>query len=218
MTDSEKTTLFFGVTKLFLNDNSTLRRLIYVFIKELRAKEDEVFIVTSCLTKDMMSDNSMYKANALRVLSKIVDKSNLLTIEKLVKTSLTDKNTHVKSSALVSCIHLFKEYPEMVKKLVGDIQNNLMSGNKELQYHALLLLHEIKKDDPMAILKILSQLKTTQSTLSSKIAKVQLIRYIKELLTYAHLDHKTEMGFIGYLNECLSKNSDMVSFEAAKSI
>ena len=45
MTDSEKTTLFFGVTKLFLNDNSTLRRLIYVFIKELKAKEDEVFIV-----------------------------------------------------------------------------------------------------------------------------------------------------------------------------
>ena len=165
-----------------------------------------------------MSDNSMYKANALRVLSKIVDKSNFQSIEKLIKTSLNDKNTHVKSSALVSCIHLFKEYPEMVKKFVGDIQTNLMAGNKELQYHALLLLHEIKKDDPMAILKVLSQLKATQTTLSSKLAKVQLIRYIKELLTYAHLDHKTEIGFVTYLNECLSKNADMVSFEAAKSI
>lgn len=189
-----------------------------MFIKELRAREDEVFIVTSCLSKDMMGDNNMFKANALRVLTKIADKSTLLSIEKLIKTSLLDKSTHVKSAALVSSIHLFKNHPDMIKKMVGDIQNNLLSGNKELQYHALLLLHEIRKVDPMSILKILSQLTSSQSTLSSKLAKVQLIRYIKEILTYANLDPRTQSNFVNYLNECLTKNPDAVSFEAAKSI
>lgn len=189
-----------------------------MFIKELKAREDEVFIVTSCLSKDMMSDNNMYKANALRVLAKIADRSNLLSIEKMLKTSMLDKSTHVKSAALVSAIHLYKDHPEIIKKLVGDIQNNLLSGNKELQYHALLLLHEIRKVDPMAILKIISQLTASQSTLSSKLAKVQLIRYIKEILTYANLDPRTQANFLGFLSDCLTKNPDMVSFEAAKSI
>ncbi|CAI2381568.1 unnamed protein product [Moneuplotes crassus] len=217
-TDNEKTNLFFGVTKLFLHDDSTLRRLIYVFIKELRANEDEVFIATSCLSKDMMGENDMYKANALRVLTKIVDKSSLLSIEKQIKTSMVDRSTHVKSSSLVCSIHLLSKYPEMIKKMVGDIQNNLLSGNKELQYHALLLLHEIRKVDPMAILKILSQLTSSQSALPSKLAKVQLIRYIKEILLHANLDARTKGGFIEYLNECLSRNPEMVSFEAAKSL
>ena len=189
-----------------------------MFIKELKAREDEVFIVTSCLSKDMMSDNEMYKANALRVLTKIADKSNLLSIEKLVKTSLLDKSVYVKSAALVSSIHLYNNHPEMINKFVGDIQANLLSGKKDLQYHSLLLLHEIRKIDPMAILKILSQLTASQTVLSSKLAKVQLIRYIKEILTYANLDPRTQGNFVKYLHECLHKNPDVVSFEAAKSI
>jgi hypothetical protein len=44
------------VTKLFqVNTPQTqsLRRLMYVFIKELKASESEVFIVISQLTKDV---------------------------------------------------------------------------------------------------------------------------------------------------------------------
>jgi hypothetical protein len=48
--------VFFNVTKLFsINTPATqsLRRLMYVFIKELKAKENEVFVVISQLTKDV---------------------------------------------------------------------------------------------------------------------------------------------------------------------
>jgi hypothetical protein len=48
--------MFFNVTKLFQmppNTHINLRRLIYVFIKELKVNENEVFIVISCLTKDI---------------------------------------------------------------------------------------------------------------------------------------------------------------------
>ena len=33
--------------------HQNLRRLIYVFIKELHVRENEVFIVISCLSKDI---------------------------------------------------------------------------------------------------------------------------------------------------------------------
>ena len=73
----EKSTVFFNVTKLFqINTPATqsLRRLMYVFIKELKAKENEVFVVISQLTKDVsQTENEMYKANALRALTKIID-------------------------------------------------------------------------------------------------------------------------------------------------
>ena len=54
---------------------------MYVFIKEIKADENEVFIITSTLSNDMRSDNEMHKANALRVLTKIVDQSSLMSLE-----------------------------------------------------------------------------------------------------------------------------------------
>lgn len=80
--DNEKSQLFFNVTKLFQIPQSqtktklfqNLRRLVYVLIKELNVSEGEVFIVISCLTKDVqLTDNDVNKANALRVLTKIID-------------------------------------------------------------------------------------------------------------------------------------------------
>ena len=72
--EQEKTSMFFNVTKLFQCNHNALRRLIYVFIKELNANENEVFVVISCLMKDVhQNEQPIYKANALRVLSKIID-------------------------------------------------------------------------------------------------------------------------------------------------
>ena len=41
--------------------------------KELKVNEGEVFIVINMLMKDVASTNEMQRANALRVLAKIVD-------------------------------------------------------------------------------------------------------------------------------------------------
>lgn len=45
--------MFFGVTKLFQSSNSNLRRMMYLFIKEVAetCNPDDVIIVTSSLTK-----------------------------------------------------------------------------------------------------------------------------------------------------------------------
>jgi coatomer protein complex subunit gamma len=88
--------------------------------KELKANENEVFVVISCLTKDIQqTDNEMYKANALRVLTKIIDDMYVQSLEKFIKQALMDKSNHVVSAALVSLVNLYKKGGhslEVVKK------------------------------------------------------------------------------------------------------
>jgi len=55
LNSAESTEVFFGVTKLFQSKDASLRRMVYLFIKEVAesCNPDDVIIVTSSLTKDM---------------------------------------------------------------------------------------------------------------------------------------------------------------------
>jgi coatomer subunit gamma len=110
--ETMKSSMFFNVTKLFQTNPSqhiNLRRLIYVFIKELKANKNEVFIVIQCLSKDIQqAENDMVKANALRVLTKIIDDHYVQSLDKFIKQALMSKSDHVISAAIVSMIELYK--------------------------------------------------------------------------------------------------------------
>ena len=108
----EATDVFFGVTKLFMSDDASLRRMVYLFIKDVAetCNPDDVIIVTSCLTKDMTCDVDLYRGNALRVLVRIVDAAMLGAIERYVKQAIVDSSGQVASSALVSASHLFRKF------------------------------------------------------------------------------------------------------------
>lgn len=54
-----------------------MRRLVYLAIKDLCDKADDVIIVTSSLTKDMTGREDMYRAAAIRALCKITDSTML---------------------------------------------------------------------------------------------------------------------------------------------
>ena len=88
LTIDEATELFFASTKLFVDvEDASLRRLVYLFIKEIQPLCDpsDVIIVTSCLTKDMTCDVGLYRANAIRVLVHIIDSAMLGSIERYIK-------------------------------------------------------------------------------------------------------------------------------------
>jgi coatomer protein complex subunit gamma len=72
-TSDEATKLFFSVTKLFRSNDPMLRRLVYLVVKELGRNQENVFIVINCLSKDITSNMDLFQANAIRVLSKIID-------------------------------------------------------------------------------------------------------------------------------------------------
>ena len=175
------------------------------------------------MTKDVgQNENDMCKANALRVLTKIIDDLYVQSLEKYLKQALIDKSNHVVSAALVSLVNLYKKgghSTEIVKKLVNELQDKLLnSGDGNLQYQALLILFELKKNDQMAVLKLLFQL--SQSKVHNAVAKCQLIRYIKQcFLGNPMLDQRTVKGFLGYVETCTGKDQDeAVQFEAAKTL
>ena len=58
--------------------------------------------------KDMNSKIDMYRANAIRVLCRIIDGTLLTQIERYLKQAIVDKNPVVSSAALVSGLHLLR--------------------------------------------------------------------------------------------------------------
>ncbi|EPZ32189.1 Coatomer subunit gamma-like protein 2, partial [Rozella allomycis CSF55] len=102
----EATDAFFSVTKLFQSNDNSLRRLVYIAIKELSRLSENVIMVTSSLMKDMNSRGEvMYKSNAIRALSKISDASMMQSVERYYKQAIVDRSGGVASASLVSAYH-----------------------------------------------------------------------------------------------------------------
>lgn len=184
----ESTSLFFSITKLFQSNNYDLRRMIYLMIKELKS-ESSIYIITSSLTKDMNSKIDLFRMNALRTIPIIIDPSNLLQIERYIKNAINDKNPGIANAALLSGLHIFAGNRDLVKKWSNEILEKLTSKYPACHYHALVLLHEIKKHDTMSFIKVLVSLTKEPTT---NIANIQLIRFIKEVLLGQETDIVTE--------------------------
>lgn len=118
----EATHIFFSTTKLFQSDVIIVRRLVYLSLKELSLKSQDVIIVTSALTKDMSGKEDMLRAAAIRALCTIVDSTMLQGIERYMKEAIVDKNPAVSSAALVSALHHTVTVPDLVRRWVKEAQ------------------------------------------------------------------------------------------------
>ena len=217
-TSKEMTEVFFGVTKLFQSDDVSLRRMTYLFIKEVAetCDQDDIIIVTASLTKDMnKNDEDLYRANAMRVLAKIIDVDMLGAIERYIKQAIVDRNAFVASSALMSGLRLFRTCPDIVRRWINEVQEAINSSNDMVQYHALSLLYMIKQHDRLAVSKIVAQL--SKGSLRSPLATCLLIRYTSNLL-HEDMNATNARAAYSFLENCLRHKNDMVIFEAARTI
>uniref|UniRef100_A0A1J3JA67 Coatomer subunit gamma n=1 Tax=Noccaea caerulescens TaxID=107243 RepID=A0A1J3JA67_NOCCA len=218
-TKVEATEVFFSVTKLFQSKDTGLRRMVYLIIKELSPSSDEVIIVTSSLMKDMNSKIDMYRANAIRVLCRIIDGTLLTQIERYLKQAIVDKNPVVSSAALVSGLHLLKTNPEIVKRWSNEVQEGIQSRSALVQFHALALLHQIRQNDRLAVSKLVVSL--TRGSVRSPLAQCLLIRYtsqvIRDMSNHNH-GQSGERPFYEFLESCLRHKAEMVILEAARAI
>eukprot|EP01136_Pigoraptor_vietnamica_P015653 Opistho-1_new@59074 len=210
----EATETFFAITKLFQSKDITLRRMVYLSIKELSTIAEDVIIVTSSLTKDMTAKEDLYRANAIRALCKITDSTMLQGIERYLKTAIVDKNPTVASAALVSSVALLKDNFDVVKRWVNEIQEALQSKSNMVQYHALGLLYHLKQKDKLAVSKLLSSL--MKGSLRSPHAYCLLIRYASQALDDG--DEQSMKMLFDFLEQCLRHKSEMVVYEAARAI
>ncbi|KAL7537421.1 hypothetical protein ACHAXR_007807 [Thalassiosira sp. AJA248-18] len=203
LTRTEATELFFAGTKLFVDvQDSSLRRLVYLFIKEIQPLCDpsDVIIVTSCLTKDMTCDDGLYRANAIRVLVNIIDSAMLGSIERYIKQAIVDNDLHVSNAALVSASHLFEQSTDnatIVRRWVGEVQEMLIKqssastttkdvynkSNAMVQANAMRLLCLMKSHDRLGMAKLVQKFSTQAgSGIQSPLAIVILIRLCGKLL------------------------------------
>ncbi|KAF6149801.1 hypothetical protein GIB67_017534 [Kingdonia uniflora] len=216
-TKVEATGVFFAVTKLFQSKDIGLRRMVYLIIKELSPSAEEVIIVTSSLMKDMNSKTDMYRANAIRVLCRIIDGTLLTQIERYLKQAIVDKNPVVASAALVSGIHLLQTNPEIVRRWSNEVQEAVQSRAALVQFHSLALLHQIRQNDRLAVSKLVTSL--TKGTVRSPLAQCLLIRYTSQVIREAGPNTQTaDRPFFDYLDGCLRHKAEMVIFEAARAI
>jgi coatomer subunit gamma len=214
---AEITEVFFGVTKLFQSHDVNLRRMMYLFIKEVAetCNPDDVIIVTSSLTKDMNTGEDLYRANSMRVLAKIIDASMLNAIERYLKQAIVDRNAFVASSALMAGLQLFRTCPDVVRRWINEVQEAVNSVNEMVQFHALSLLYKIKQHDRLAVSKTVQQL--SKGSLRSPLATCLLIRYTSNLLL-EDMSSTNARASYQFLENCLRHKNDMVIYEAAKAI
>lgn len=244
LTAVEATEIFFGVTKLFVSQNAPLRRMVFIILKELYSLCDpsDVIIVTSCLTKDMTSMNDVHKANALRVLVRIIDTSMLSAIERYIKQAIIDKSHLVSSSAIVSSLHLLQmstEHSSIIKRWIGEVQEALKSPNHMVQFHATLLFYQIKASDRLAVSKFVQKYCAVHTRvgrgvsgqdITSPLALCSFVRYAAKLLheevhegragTDSSIMNASEIcKFCNeFLVRMLRHESGVVAFEAARAI
>jgi len=211
---TEATECFFAITKLFQARDTVLRRLVYLGIKELSAVAEDVIIVTSSLTKDMTGKEDNYRAAAIRALCAITDPVMLQAIERYMKQAIVDRNPAISSAALVSSLHLSKTASEVVKRWVNEAQEAINSDNVMVQYHALGLLYHLRKQDRLAITKLLSKL--TKMSVKSPFAVCLLIRIACKMIEEE--DGDTSSPYFDFVESCLRHKSEMVIYEAAHAI
>lgn len=219
-TPTEASDIFFGVTQLFQSQHPAMRRLMYLFIKEVATATDsgEIIIVTASLQKDMVSSKDLLRANSLRVLCKICDNAMLAQVDRSIKPLVVDRNPMVSSAALVAG-HLFlDENPEIIRRWVGEVQEALLSDSDMVQYHALALMYRIRSQDRLAATKLVSSHWHGSNRLSSPLALCQLVRYTLNMLLQENIPAETSRNAFTFLQSCLRHRSDMVIFEAARAI
>ncbi|KAB7496578.1 Coatomer subunit gamma-2 [Armadillidium nasatum] len=210
----EATDAFFAMTKLFQSNDLVLRRLVYLGIKELCNIAEDTIIVTSSLTKDMTGREDQYRAPAIRALCRITDATMMQSIERYMKQAIVDRTPGVSSAALVSCRHIMTQSPEVVKRWVSEVQEALSSDNVMVQFHALGVLHQIRKSDKLAVTKMITKL--TTSGLRSPYAICFLIRVVAQLIEEDEV--ASDSRLFDFLESMLRHKAEMVIYEAANAI
>ncbi|MEQ2216589.1 Coatomer subunit gamma-2 [Xenoophorus captivus] len=103
---------------------------------------------------------------------------------------------------------------DVVKRWVNEAQEAASSDNIMVLYHAPGLLYHLRKNDRLAVTKMLN--KFTKSDLKSPFAYCMLIRIASKLLDEMEGGHDSPL--FDFIESCLRKKNEMAVYEAASAI
>eukprot|EP01083_Nonionella_stella_P311834 1113225_1 len=214
---AEATTLFFGVTKLFQSQDPQLRRLVYLVIKELNKNQDDAFIVISSLEKDINGGIELFRANALRVHSQVIDSSMLEQRARLFRQAIVSKSDHISSSALCAGIRMYSKNQDVVKRWQNETREATKSPSKMVSFHALHLLYKMHCNDRRAVMRLVSSMINRPP--ESALARCLLIRYAFSCIAHSgNISMDSNSGqILEFIKDQIKQyKNPMVMFEAAK--
>eukprot|EP00887_Chlorella_sp_A99_P007682 scaffold20.g7682.t1 len=169
------------------------------------------------LMKDMNSKNDLYRANAIRVLCRIIDPQMLLQIERYLKQAVVDKSAVVASAVLAGALHLAGANAEVIKRWTSEVAEAVASRHPMVQFQAVALTHALRANDRLAISKLVTQL--TRGAVRSPMAQCLLVRYVAQVMAESSAPVPGEARpFYDFLESCLRHKAEMVIFEAARAI
>lgn len=97
--------------------------MVYLAIKELCPLADDVIMVTASIMKDMQPNMEViYRPNAIRALSRVVDPSMVQGLERFFKSAIVDRNSSIASAALVSAYQLHIAARDIVRRWGNEAQ------------------------------------------------------------------------------------------------
>jgi len=219
-TDEEKETLFFSTSKLLHSADVSLRRLIFLFVKELNFWQNSFILTGSLITEINRQGDNLIKPNCFRILGQIIDMSSVSVVERLLKEAISNSNPEIASSALICTLFMVNKGFNVAKNWISEITDKLTSSLGQenlLTFHCLLLLRQIKEKDKLFLIKIYSRL-AEDSNSKSQFGLCQLIRYITEFLRKEELDSETFNTFSYFLERCTYKIEESVKIEACRAI
>jgi len=107
-----------------------------------------------------------------------------------------------------------KASADVVKRWVNEVQETVQSKEVMVQYHALGLLYQIKQHDRLAVSKLVSSM--IKSSVRSQYAHCLLIKYTAQVVEED--PNNADRTLFDYLESCLRHKSEIVMFEAARTI
>ncbi|CAI4035841.1 hypothetical protein SMKI_14G0480 [Saccharomyces mikatae IFO 1815] len=227
---NEATALFFSISKLFQHQNDSLRQAVYLAIKELSGISEDVLMATSSIMKDVQNGSDLIKPDAIRSLTYVLDESTAFSAERLLKSAVVSRHPSISSAALCTSYHLLPISEVTIRRFTNETQEAVLDlkqfpnqpTNSEYypnstyisQYHALGLLYQLKKNDKMALLKLVRHFSENNS-LKNQLAKVELVKIVNDLL---YRDPQLFNQFRPLLSDWLSNKFESVQLETAKLI
>jgi coatomer protein complex subunit gamma len=135
-------------------------------------------------------------------------------IDRFLKQAIVDRDPFIVSSTLCASQQFYKSAPTVVKGFANEVTEALASENKMVQYHALLLLYQIKQNDRLAVTKMVTGL---QRNALGPHAMLFQIRIVSKLLREP-TPSTPVTDLLKFLESCLHNKSYMVTYEAARAI
>ncbi|KAM3147013.1 hypothetical protein pb186bvf_000729 [Paramecium bursaria] len=202
--EQELELLFFRVTKLLLSNHSGLKRITYTILKMIGAQK-YIHILIQSLMKDLFNKNPLIRIDALRFISVIQEEQYIQQIERFIHNAILDNDIQVSNTAYIVGINIINRFPNIVKKWQQDILFRF-NQQKNMDYHALILLYEIQKNDKIIFMDVFRAPQQPQQEL----VNLQILKFIKDSPNKSELREE----LIPYLTQSIHHQEIVIFLES----